>query len=130
MVGYDGSESAKQALERVADVAREGATVVVVTAAEPLYSEPWTGQVDPRETEQRDLMLLDGQEFLEQRGIAASTIPAAGDPAEAILETARDVEADLVVVGKRGRGLVARLALGSVSAKVVQQAERAVLVAR
>jgi nucleotide-binding universal stress UspA family protein len=130
VVGYDDSEASRQALERVADVAGDGATVVLVTAVEPLFSEPWAGQIDPRETEQRDQALSNGREFLAERGIDAITIRAIGDPAEAILEAARETDADLVVVGHRGRGFVARLTLGSVSTKVVQQAERTVLVAR
>jgi nucleotide-binding universal stress UspA family protein len=129
VVGYDDSEASRHALERVADVADEGATALV-TAAEPLFSEPWAGQVDPREAERRDQALSNGREFLAKRGIEAITIPAVGDPAEAILEAAREADADLVVVGHRGRGFVARLTLGSVSTKVVQRAERTVLIAR
>jgi len=130
VVGYDGSESARQALERVVDVAGDGASVVLVTAAESLYSEPWSRQVDPHEVVRRDGTLSSGREFLAERGIAATTVPAIGDPAEAILAAAREAKADLIVVGRRGQSLVARLALGSVSTKVVQQSEQAVLVAR
>jgi nucleotide-binding universal stress UspA family protein len=130
VVGYDDSEASRQALERVADIARDGASVTLVGAAEPLFSEPWVGQIDPREAERRDQALANGRELLARRGIEARTIPAVGDPAEAILEAAREADADLVVVGHRGRGFVARLTLGSVSTKVVQQAEQPVLVAR
>jgi nucleotide-binding universal stress UspA family protein len=130
VVGYDDSDASRQALERVADVADEGVTVTLVTAAEPLFSEPWAGQIDPREEERRDQALSNGREFLAERGIEAITIPAVGDPAEAILEAAREADADLVVVGHRGPGFVARLTLGSVSTKVAQRAERTVLIAR
>lgn len=117
MVGYDDSEASKHALERVADVADEGATVALVTAAEPLFSEPWAGQIDPREEERRDQALSNGWEFLAERGIEAITIPAVGDPAEAILEAAREADADLVVVSsssprlsaERGQRVRARL---------------------
>lgn len=101
------------------------------SAWHPLYSDPRAGQpVDPSEAEDRDRILSTGKELLTHRGIGASTIPAVGDAAKAILEAARQADSDLVVVGGRGRGRLARLALGSVSTKVVQQADRPVLVVR
>lgn len=47
-----------------------------------------------------------------------------------ILQSADDVQADLVVVGSHGRGGLEKLVLGSVAAKVVAQSARPVLVAR
>jgi nucleotide-binding universal stress UspA family protein len=41
-----------------------------------------------------------------------------GDPAEAIIDTARREQADAIVMGRRGRGRLAGLLLGSVSQKV------------
>lgn len=52
---------------------------------------------------------------------------ASGDPAEAILEAARDTGADLIVMGSRGLGRLGGLVLGSVSAKVAAAAECPVL---
>lgn len=52
------------------------------------------------------------------------------DPAHEILEAARRIDADLVVVGSRGRGAIAGALLGSVSRSVVRHAERPVLVAK
>jgi len=51
-----------------------------------------------------------------------------GDVAAAILTAAADVDADLIVLGTRGRGGVKSLVLGSVSHAVVHHADRAVLV--
>ncbi len=131
VVGFDGSDQARRALERVAEVVGDAATVVLVTAAQPLYSNPRAGEpVDPSEVAERERILAEGKELLAQRGIAAKTVSAVGDPADAILEASREADCDLIVVGSRGRNLVARLALGSVSTKVVQQADRAVLVVR
>ncbi len=71
-------------------------------------------------------------EFLES--IAASTgdlttrvHPAAGDPAEVILAVARDVDADLIVVGNKGMQGPARI-LGSVTNTVSHHAPCSVLI--
>ena len=47
-----------------------------------------------------------------------------------IVQTARQIEADLIVVGSHGRTGVARLMLGSVASKVVAESPIPVLVAR
>ena len=53
-----------------------------------------------------------------------------GDPAEEIVATAADFDADLVVVGARGLGGMARALLGSVSQKVLHHARCPVLIVK
>ncbi len=53
-----------------------------------------------------------------------------GDYGDGILDAAEDIGADLIVVGRRGLGRMRRLVMGSVSSKVVQNAECSVLTVR
>jgi nucleotide-binding universal stress UspA family protein len=53
-----------------------------------------------------------------------------GDAAEEIVATAQDFDTDLVVVGARGLGGVARVLLGSVSEKVLHHARCSVLIVK
>lgn len=53
-----------------------------------------------------------------------------GRPASRIVERARELRADLIVLGSRGRGPIASMVLGSVSAEVAGHAPCPVLVAR
>ena len=65
------------------------------------------------------------------RRIGAPTIKvevAWGDPAEMIIETARREQVDAIVVGRRRRGRLAGLLLGSVSQKVASLAPCIVIV--
>jgi nucleotide-binding universal stress UspA family protein len=55
---------------------------------------------------------------------------AAGRPSEAIVETARQAAARLIVMGTHGRGAAARLLLGSITQKTILHATCAVLVVR
>ncbi len=62
---------------------------------------------------------------------AAAAIPChvhvvVGDPASAIVKLARALSCDLIVMGTRGMGAVAGLALGSVATKVVHLADKPV----
>jgi len=68
--------------------------------------------------------------LFEQAGLKATTLQLRGQPAEAIVEKARELGADLIVVGSNGRGRLGRVLIGSVSDEVVRHFERAVLVIR
>lgn len=51
-----------------------------------------------------------------------------GDPTEVIIETAQQLHADTIIIGRRGRGRLAGLLLGSVSQKVATLAPCVVIV--
>lgn len=67
---------------------------------------------------------------LPQRDCVVTWRYAVGQPAEMIAARAREMEADLIIVGNRGRGPLATSVLGSVSAGVIDRAPCPVLVAR
>ena len=52
------------------------------------------------------------------------------DPAERILEYAKTAEADMIVLGNRGMGMLAELLMGSVSMKISQYAECPVVIVK
>ncbi len=60
----------------------------------------------------------------------AQTVTLEGDAAATIVEYAKSVDADLIVIGSRGRGAFGTLLLGSVSHGVVHAADRNVLIVR
>jgi universal stress protein A len=57
------------------------------------------------------------------------TLVVSGDPAEQVLNTARRVGADLIVMGTHGRGMLRHLVLGSVAERVVRESTIPVLTA-
>jgi nucleotide-binding universal stress UspA family protein len=134
VVGYDGSDPAKRALQRAADLAADGDRIVVVAAAEAhAKSGARSGisggaHLDPSEFEQRRGDLVEAQQLLSERGLDAEPVEAHGDPGTSIVEAAKD--ADMIIVGSRGLNPVQRILLGSVSSKVVHRAACDVLVVR
>jgi nucleotide-binding universal stress UspA family protein len=130
VVGYDGSDAAKRALDRAADLAGNHGEVVVVAAAESRASAGITEGVhlDPSEIERRRRDLEEAKALLSRRAIQATTIEAQGDPGDVIVQAAKNAE--LAVVGSRGLNPLQRLLLGSVSSKVVHRADCDVLVVR
>jgi nucleotide-binding universal stress UspA family protein len=130
VVGYDGSDHAKRALERAVNIASPGDRMLIVGAVEPkLEPSPTSGALqDPSESEHRRQSLEEAEAFLAEKGIEAETVQAYGDPGSAIVDAGKD--ADLIVVGSRGRNTFERLLLGSVSSKVIHRAQSDVLVVR
>ena len=114
VVGYDDSESAQRALDRAADLTGYGSTLTVVSVT----SEHGPMSVEPLEH---------ARERLLRRHVTATYLQPVGEPAAELVGTARELVADLVVVGRRSHSL-RRLVLGSVSADVVRSAPCDVLV--
>jgi len=67
---------------------------------------------------------------LIKAGFTAEPVCQLGRPAEEIMKVASKHHADLIVMGAKGLGAIARFLLGSVSTRVVQHASCAVLVVR
>jgi nucleotide-binding universal stress UspA family protein len=68
--------------------------------------------------------------LLQERGIAATLVAADADPAEALIQAAREEEADMILVGHTGTGYVTRALLGSTAENVIRHAPCDVLVVR
>jgi nucleotide-binding universal stress UspA family protein len=114
----DGSELADSALEIVVDLARvHTSKIVAVHADERLRGRFGGAPVLADEDDLRDK--IHGQvEHLREIGFDAELKFAVGSthPAdELIAEAARQVEADLIVVGTHGRGAIGTAILGSIA---------------
>ena len=133
VVGFDGSEHARKALARAADIAN-GATVAVVSAAnvQRLLRDPAGGvePVDPADAAEREKALAEAREYLEGRGIQGVYVSGVGNPADVIVQEAEESGADLIVIGTRGLTAARRAIMGSVSTNVVHHAPCDVLVVR
>ncbi|HSF67850.1 MAG TPA: universal stress protein [Nitrospiraceae bacterium] len=89
----------------------------------PLAKYPALKKVGEKVTEQNVLKLV-------KAGFTAEPICRSGKPADEIMKAAAKQHADLIVMGAKGLGAIARFLLGSVSTRVVQHAHCTVLVVR
>jgi nucleotide-binding universal stress UspA family protein len=130
LVAYDGSESAKRALEAAARIAN-GHGVTVVSVAEVLPQVGRAGaMLVPEEHEERLHELSEAVDVLAKLGVKPHAVERRGDPAAAIVDEAEQEHADLIVLGTRGLGPTKRWLLGSVSTKVLHHAPCDVLVVK
>jgi nucleotide-binding universal stress UspA family protein len=131
VVGYDETEAAQRALERAADLADAFGSKLVVTSVAPVLagfgSRDLTG-VDPADSPELHRQELEtARAFLSGRGVEADYQIGVGDPADAIVELADKVGADLIVVGTRHLNLVQSVLGLSVSGAVKRKAHCDVL---
>jgi nucleotide-binding universal stress UspA family protein len=133
LVGHDGSPDADKAFESALDFAALcSARLQVVSVATP--PEPPTRV----ETEAAlDAATRHYEEVFEglrrrarERGVDLETRVLVGHAAEQILRLAADTQAELIVVGHRGRSSIRRWLFGSTSRRVVAHAGCSVLVVR
>ena len=142
LLAIDGSTESGLGLETAASFSwppRTSLAVVTVLPAEAdWYGGPWAAGVAyvPSETMRtrvranREALLAGAAARLRQNGLDVTTRLVDGRAASVIVDTAREIGADLIILGARGHGAIEEAFLGSVSAEVVDQAPCAVLVAR
>lgn len=139
VVAYDFSPSAEQALARAIDVACRAPQHVlhVVAALDPRRGFPiipthsvdyvYAGKI-------QDMIVEHIKDTLGGRPSHANVDfyvhARIGQPAEQILELAREIGADLIFIGSHGIAGLERLLLGSVSERVVREAKCPVMVVR
>ena len=133
VVGVDGSDQSKAALRWAVEEARlRGASVRAVYA----WSAPYVPVPGAVLTEHNlEELRLQGERMLEamneevdSKGVEVERTSVEGGPARVLVEAAKD--ADLLVVGSRGRGGFAGLLLGSVSQQCAHHASCPVVIVR
>jgi len=132
VVGYDNTEPSQRALERAADIAEKFGSRLVVTSVSSVLipsGTHGTGGIDPTDPpEQHQAELEQAKAYLSGRNVSAELQPASGDAADAIVETAEQTGATLIVVGTREPGTLERLLGTSVSQAVSKHAHCDVLI--
>ena len=133
LVAVDGSQYGDRAIQYVIDHFGSALAEVAVLGVLPIERAGAVGSASAS-PDRLDLeMDIERQlgsacERLRDAGISCRPITRFGEPAEEILEMAREGRHDLIVMGRRGRGRVAKLLLGSVSERVVKTADCPVMV--
>ncbi|MEA2485410.1 MAG: hypothetical protein QOD46_521 [Actinomycetota bacterium] len=119
-VGTDGSVTAFRAQHKATRIAkRMGARMVIVSAAS-----------SEGERAEAEVVVAKACASAEQHGIEVSGSVRVGEPADAIVESASESSADLIVVGDVGMGHLRRFRLGGVAERTANEAPTDVLIVR
>ena len=140
VVGTDGSDTAAEAVRQAIYLAKvTGATLGIVSAFQPVPKRRIQGEqegappdiqyeIGPREDV--NLVLDAAAAAARAEGVEVTTHPVQADPADAILNVAEEVKADLIVVGNKGMTGARRYLLGSVPNNVSHHAPCSVIIVR
>jgi nucleotide-binding universal stress UspA family protein len=135
LVAHDGSKSSDKALRTAIEIAVQfGSSLTVLSVIPELYLTE-LDDIDRRRimealTDETNKAMEKVRTSLSAKSIDAKTIIRQGMAAEKILETAKKMKIDLLVVGSHGRHGAKKFLLGSVSTKVIDHALCPVLVVK
>jgi len=133
VMAYDTSEQAKKAFDFAAEMAQKyGAQLTVLSVVRP---------PEPAESVETGAMLEEASHIYaaDFAKLKKKTAPlkikakfevAIGHPAEKIIQRANALKADAIVMGHRGKSLMERWLLGSISKRVISYAHCTVIVVR
>lgn len=138
LLAYDGSDHADNALAMAAELAAKMDAALHVVHTPQLDSPPivlgaYVSQLETPPTQAQydevaEKMIARARDAAKAQGAditAAHT--GRGDPAGKVLNTAKEIDADLIVLGRRGLGAVRSITMGSVSNAVTHGATCACL---
>jgi nucleotide-binding universal stress UspA family protein len=131
LVGYDGSPQSEKAVDIGFSLAEcLDATVLVFAVARP---------PEPSTSVELEAVLDDAKEHFEEgfkkilekarsHNIEVKSDMAVGHPAEQLIHRAEVDGIDLIILGRRGRSMISRMMLGSVSERALRYAHCPVMV--
>lgn len=131
LVGYDGSPQSDKAVDVALSLAEcMDSTVLIFAVARP---------PEPSTSVELEAVLDDAKEHFEEgfkkimekaraHNLEVQTAMAVGHPAEQIIHRAEADGIDLIILGRRGRSMISRMMLGSVSERALRYAHCPVMV--
>jgi nucleotide-binding universal stress UspA family protein len=135
LIAHDGSKYSHKALKMAVDMAvRLGSSIIVLSVIPDLHLT----ELSPLDQERlQEALEEETRKNLEKakavpkkQDLPVKTVIRQGNAAEVIIETAKKMRVGLIVIGSHGRHGMERFLLGSVSANVVEHADRPVMVVK
>ena len=132
LLAYDGSIEGRRALREGAKLAQlcgaEVFLLAVVELSSVVTGDPGLVMPMDEQTANYESTLAEGVERLKALGFSPTARLEAGDPGQKIADVAEEIGAQLVVVGHRPQGPLARWWFGSVGSYLVKRLRCSVLV--
>lgn len=135
LVGFDGSDGGRRALDRAIEEAGKATAHLTVISVENMPLDPEAprhfgtlGDISASEggalAAPPDVVehLREANERLSRAGLGAGLIWAAGEPGAEIVEAAKRVRANLIVVGEHHHGFLSSLFGGNLDEEVRREA--------
>jgi nucleotide-binding universal stress UspA family protein len=125
IVGDDGSEFARKALDKAIEFAKKEDMEVVVVYAIEDFCPIGVTEIDcnmVREIQMKEAKNIIGRALkrIKDAGVSGKDVTSIGKPADVIIESAKKENAEMIVVASTGKHGIKKVALGSVTSRVVE----------
>jgi nucleotide-binding universal stress UspA family protein len=139
VVATDGSKASLAASSEAIGIAKRNGSKLTVLAVVPAdiamatdvdFAAIERDRLADQEMQMAEKNAKAVKESAQQEGVDVHAFVMTGRPADAIIETAKEQNADLIVVGSHGRTGLNKLLMGSVAERVIVLASCAVLVVK
>ena len=128
VVGYDGSDCAKAALDQALGLAGPTGKVIITYADAPPRIGASSLVPPEKVVELGEKVTAEALQVARQRGVPAEVVLENERPSEALLKVAQRTGADIIAVGSRGESQLTGLLLGSTPYHLVHRATLPLLV--
>src|SRR5664280_969764 len=130
VVGYDGSDGAKEALEKALELAKPLSGKVLITYAFGGPKQYSGAPLTPRRTlqEMGEKLLGEALEGLGGSGVTAEPVLVDDNAYQGLMSVADQHDAGMIVVGTHGESLFSAVLLGSTAYRLVHTSTKPVLV--
>jgi nucleotide-binding universal stress UspA family protein len=131
LVGIDGSEGAKLALEKAKMlVSEDGEIILIAVIPDPKERIFVENEVYKNIKIKADKLIKNTIKEFGSKNFKITGLIEEGDASEKIIDTAVKLNVDLITLGSKGSSKIGIYPIGSVANKVVQYAHKPVMVVR
>jgi len=130
LVPIDGSAHSTRALQEAIKIAKTTSGTLTLLTVQPSHPKISSPPKQPINDTPKSIILAEGQKLVQEQGVFAETVLLEGNVVDQIVNTAKEGNFDLIVVGARGLNRFEEVLLGSISHGVIEKAPCPVIVTR
>ncbi len=134
LIPYDGSEPSKRAIMRVGNITNSNEPSATMLYVIPRYEEMVgffkTDSIEGRIQEEATRIMLEGEQLAAAQGLNTNTAIEEGRAADKIVEAAKELESELIVIGSHGWHGMDKSILGSTAERVIAHSPIPILIVR
>ncbi|MEF8849032.1 MAG: universal stress protein [Candidatus Thermoplasmatota archaeon] len=131
LVCFDGSEGSKKALNKAMNLMDENGTLFLLAVIESFDEDKFIDRDMHEKLKTKASEMIEGVVGdMGEHGFDFKGLVEEGSPSEVIIDFSNRLDVDLIMIGRRGHGKLGRFVIGGVASRVVQYANKPVMVVR